>query len=168
VLWERTPSTPQPGRVLEAPEASEGHALDRVLGWGGTLPLAVCALAAWLTAGSARAVIMSLAIIWGGAILAFLAGVRRGLGFGALGGVRWTQIAFVLWTFGLAFGSMIALRPLTSLGLLILGYASLALAARAAALRADAPLALATVRPAQMSIAALSLCAVAVRLLTTS
>jgi hypothetical protein len=166
VFWERTPSAPQAGRVLDVHETPERQALDHVLGWGAMLPLVACALAAWLTTGSFQAVAMSLAIIWGGAVLAFLAGIRRGLSFRTPGGARWTQIAFMLWTFVLAFGSMVALRPLTSLGLLILGYASLALAARAADLNAEVPVVSATRRPAQMSIAALSLCAVAVRLMT--
>jgi hypothetical protein len=162
------PSTSQSERVLEVREAPEGRALDRVLGWAAMLPLVACALAAWLTAGSFQAAAMSLSIIWGGAVLAFLAGVRRGLSFRTPGGAGWTQIAFMLWIFGLAFASMIALQPLTSLGLLILGYASLALAARGAALREEVPTFFAGLRPAQMSAAALSLCAVAARLMSRS
>jgi hypothetical protein len=168
VFWERTPSTPQAGRVLEVRENREGHALDRALGWAAMAPLVACAMAAWLTAGSFREVAMSLAIIWGGAILAFLAGVRRGLSFRPPGGAQGARLLFTLWTFVLAFGSMIALRPLTSLGLLILGYAGLALAGRGAALREEVPLFFAGSGPAQVSVAALSLCAVAARLMISS
>lgn len=168
MFWERMQSAPPSGRVLEVREAAEGHVLDRVLGWGAMAPLALCAVAAWLSAGSVRAVAMSLAIIWGGAVLVFLAGVRRGLGFRTPSGARSSQIAFVLWTFALAFGSMIALQPLTSVGLLILGYAGMALAARGAALRDEAPVSFAGWGPAQMSVAALSLCAVAARLMWRS
>jgi hypothetical protein len=165
VFWERMPLAPQSGRALEVRETAEGHLLDRVLGWGAIAPLAACAVAAWLSAGSVRAVVMSLAIIWGGAVLVFLAGVRRGLGFHAPGGMRSSQIVFMLWTFALAFGSMIALQPLTSLGLLMLGYAGMALSARAATLREEVPIFSAGLRPVQMSIALLSLCAVAARLI---
>lgn len=165
MFWERMPLAPSSGRALGVREAAEGHLLDRVLGWGATAPLAACAAAAWLSAGSIRAVVMSLAIIWGGAVLVFLAGVRRGLGVGVPGGLRSSQIVFMLWTFALAFGSMIALQPLTSLGLLILGFAGMALWGRAAALREEVPISFAGLRPAQMSLAALSLCAVAARLM---
>jgi hypothetical protein len=168
VFGERTPSVAQTGRASEVRETPEGHLLDRVLGWGALAPLICCALGAWLTAGSVRSVVMSLAIIWGGAVLAFLAGVRRGLGVRTPAGARSGQIAFMLWTFALAFGSMIALQPLTSLGLLILGYAGMALAARSAALREEIPVFLVGARPGQMSVAMLSLCAVAARLMWRS
>jgi len=159
------PSAPRSGRVLEVRESAEGHLLDRVLGWSAIAPLIGCAVAAWVTYGSIRAVAMSLAIIWAGAILVFLAGVRRGLGFRTPGGASSGQIVFILWTFVLAFGSMIALRPLTSLFLLILGYAGMAVSARAAAVRAEVPLFFSGFRPVQMSVAVLSLCAVAARLM---
>lgn len=165
MLWERMQSAPPSGRVLEVRETAEGHVLDRVLGWGAMAPMVACAVAAWASVGSVRAVAMSLAIIWGGAVLVFLAGVRRGLGFRSPSGTRSSQIVFMLWTFALAFGSMIALQPLTSLGLLILGYAGMALSARGAALREEVPIFFAGLRPAQMSVAALSLCAVAARLM---
>jgi hypothetical protein len=165
VFWERMPLAPQSGRALGVGETAEGHLLDRVLGWGAIAPLIACAVIAWLTTGSVRAVAMSLAIIWGGAVLVFLAGVRRGLGFRAPDKARPSQTLFMLWTFALAFGSMIALRPLTSLGLLILGYAGMALAARAAGLREEVPIFSAGLRPVHMSVALLSLCAVAARLM---
>jgi hypothetical protein len=139
--------------------------MDLALAWGVMAPFVACALAAWLTQGAAQAVAMSLAIIWGGAILAFAAGVRRGLGLLHPGAARWAQVGVVLWTFILAFGSMIALKPLTSLGLLILGYSSLALLAHLSVRRAEVPARFGKFRPVQMAVAALSLCAVAVRLL---
>jgi hypothetical protein len=168
VFGERTPSVAQAGRASEVRETPEGHLLDRLLGWGALAPLIGCAAGTWLTVGSVRSVVMSLAIIWGGAVLAFLAGVRRGFGVRSPAGARSGQIAFILWTFALAFGSMIALQPLTSLGLLILGYAGMALAARSAALREEIPVILAGARPGQMIVAMLSLCAVAARLMWRS
>jgi hypothetical protein len=172
VFWERMPAAPQAGRVLEARETIEGppqgHLLDRALGWGAMAPLIVCAMGAWLSVGSVRAMVMSLAIIWGGAVLVFLAGVRRGLDFRTAGAARSRRILFVLWTFALAFGSMIALQPLTSVGLLILGYVGMALSERGAALREEGPFVFSGLRPAKMSIAALSLCAVAARLMWRS
>jgi len=97
--------------------------LDPLLAWAAVAPLAVGAGAAWLAPGAWRATAMSLTLIWGGAILAYQAGVRRGLG---------TSRLPALWLFILAVGSMVALEPLTSLALLILGYVSLAVIVRRA------------------------------------
>lgn len=163
MIWERAPTAVQPGRPLEVEDASAAGPMDVALAWGTVAPFVACALAAWLTRGAAQAVAMSLAIIWGGAILAFAAGVRRGLG---LRNSRWAQVAVVLWAFVLAFGSMIALKPLTSLGLLILGYSSLALLAHHSARRTEVPPPFGRFRAVQMAVAALCLCAVAARLLT--
>jgi hypothetical protein len=152
-------------RPVKVEEALRASGLDLALAWAAVIPLIGAAIAAWLTAGSTQAVVMSLAIIWAGAVLAFLAGVRRGLSFGTAHGPSWRRIGFILWVFVLAFGSMVALRPLTSLGLLILGYASLMVAARPSAERGEVPPFFAHLRPIQMMLAVLSLCAVAARLL---
>jgi hypothetical protein len=150
---------------LEIDEPARAGLIDHVLAWAAMAPLVLGAAAAWLTRGDMQSVAMSLVIIWGGAILAFLAGVRRGLSFRTPGGAQAGQIAMMLWIFALAFGSMIALRPLTSLALLMMGFVSLGFAARAAAARAQTPLFFARLRPGQMTVAALSLGAVAARLL---
>jgi hypothetical protein len=99
--------------------------LDPLLAWGAVTPLAVGAGAAWLAPGAWRATAMSLTLVWGGAILAYQAGVRRGLAGD-------TSRLPALWLFILAVGSMVALEPLTSLALLILGYVSLAVIVRRA------------------------------------
>jgi hypothetical protein len=66
---------------------------------------------------------MSLTLVWGGAILAYQAGMRRGVAGGAS---RFPA----LWLLALSLGSMLALEPLTSLALLIVGYVSLAVIVR--------------------------------------
>lgn len=104
--------------------------LDRLLGWGAVAPLAAGALCAWLASGNWRAAAMSVTIIWGGAVLAFQAGVGRGLALGRGAAPSARRLALMLWLFGLAAGSMITLQPLTSLGLLIAGYLSLLLTLR--------------------------------------
>ncbi len=166
MIWERAPTPPSSDRSLDVVESARPSLLDQGLAWGAMAPLIAGASAAWLTRGDFRAAAMSLVIIWGGAILAFLAGVRRGLSFRTPGGPQAAQIIVMLWTFVLAIGSMIALRPLTSLSLLIVGFASLGLIARVSAARVQTPLAFASIRPAQMAVATLCLAAVALRLLT--
>ncbi len=163
--WQRL-TTPAGDRALDIVEAERPSRLDLALAFGAVAPLVAGAVAAWTTGGSTRDLAMSLAIIWGGAILAFMAGVRRGLSFRTRDGPQGAQLAVTLWIFALAFGSMVALRPLTSLILLIVGYASLLLSAgAAAAAHADASLAFGSVRPVQTAVAVLSLCVVAARLL---
>jgi len=97
--------------------------LDPLLGWSAVAPLALGAGVAWLAPGAWRATAMSLTLVWAGAILAYQAGVRRGL-------AGETSRLPALWLFVLAVGSMVALEPLTSLAILIFGYVSLAMIAR--------------------------------------
>jgi hypothetical protein len=96
---------------------------DPLLAWSAVAPLALGAGAAWLAPGAWRATAMSLTLVWAGAILAYQAGVRRGL-------AGETSRLPALWLFVLAVGSMVALEPLTSLAILILGYVSLAMIVR--------------------------------------
>jgi hypothetical protein len=86
-------------------------------------PLALGAGAAWVAPDAWRATAMSLTLVWGGAVLAYQAGLHRGLA-----GV--TSPLPALWLFVVAVGSMVALEPLTSLALLIVGYVSLAVIVR--------------------------------------
>ncbi len=168
MIWERLPSTQPSGRPVTVVDAAHASVLDQLLAWAAMTPLVLGAVAAWLTAGDIQSAAMSLVIIWGGAVLAFLAGVGRGLSFRTPGGASWSQIAMMLWTFTLAVGSMIALRPLTSLALLIVGFTSIGLSARILAAREQTPPFFASLRPGQMTVAVLSLCAVAARLLAPS
>ena len=92
-------------------------------------PLLGGAAVAWLSAGTLRAGAMSVALIWGGAVLAYHAGVRRGLDVGSVGSGR-RRLGPTLWLFALAAGSMAAADAVTSFVLLILGYLSLAVIAR--------------------------------------
>jgi hypothetical protein len=166
VFWERLPATVPAHPRLPAAETARLGLFDRLLGWGAMAPLALGATAAWLTAGDVRSVAMSLEIIWAGAVLAFLAGVGRGASLGMSGVARRTRIAIMLWTFGLAIGSMLALRPLTSLTLLIAGFVSLGLEAWFSSARGEPSRATDFVGIGQVVVGAVSLCAVAARLMT--
>jgi hypothetical protein len=112
---------------------------------------------------------MDATILWGCAILTFLAGVRRGVSFRTPGGATFAQIATMLWLFliGLAAlwafvlggGQRAAGATFASLALLLVGYVSLGVLDPLAARRGEAPLFFARLRPVQMLIPLASLAA---------
>lgn len=130
-----------------------------LFGSAAMVPLAAGAGAAWLAApGSASAaLIVALTSTWAGAIVAFLAGVRRGLSFRAPDGATAPQLVTMLWLFLLAFAAL-ALGPgRLATAILIAGYVSLAVFDTMAARREEAPPYFARLRPAQMAVAVVSL-----------
>jgi hypothetical protein len=123
---------PPAAATVETPEtrgAVPGW-VEETFAWGAVLPLVAGGALAWLTTGTLRSVAMSLTIVWGGAILAFEAGVGRGSRFADPTAPRAPPMLLVLWLFGLAAASMVSLEPLTSVGLLLMGYVTLAVMAR--------------------------------------
>jgi uncharacterized RDD family membrane protein YckC len=154
---------PAPAEKLARP-AGRGPSrwIDPLLAWGAVLPLLAGAALAWIASGNLRTAAMSVTLIWGGAMLVFQAGVRRGLVLaeGAVSSVA--ALILMLWIFGLAIGSMVSLDPVVSLALLIAGYISLAVIARS---ETAAGRAVVGHRPSQMLLAVASLGAVAARLL---
>ena len=131
--------------------------LSLILGYGAMVPFVLGALAAWLVAGAARDLAVDLVIVWGGAILIFLAGVRRGLSFRTEGGPTAAQIATMFWLFGAGLAALVAPWPLVSVALLLAGYGSLPLLDREAASRGEAPPFFAHLRPWQMALPIISL-----------
>ncbi|WP_267394035.1 MULTISPECIES: DUF3429 domain-containing protein [unclassified Sphingomonas] len=128
-----------------------------ILGYGPMIPLVVAALGAWILPDLYAYFAVQAGIIWGALILAFIAGVRRGYGFGSPGASTAVSIAtsigyFVLAGLGLAIG-----RPSHALLPLILGYVLAAMLDRRAALAGDAPPFFATLRPIQLLIGAAGL-----------
>lgn len=136
-------------------EPAQVPLLDTALGWGAMLPFPVAALAAWL--GWSPAV--EWAVLWGGAVLCFLAGVRRGLSFRAARGPRIPQLLVITWL--LAAGVAALALPWTALAMLVLivGYGSLVWLDPAAAEKGEAPLWFARVGPFQMAVPVASLIA---------
>lgn len=98
-----------------------------------------------------------MAVVWSGAILCFIAGVRRGLSFDTRGGPAWAELSTVLWLFALGIGglALAVWSPAASIGLLLLGYASFGVARGARA--GEAPRFFSRVRPAQAALAVASL-----------
>jgi hypothetical protein len=131
-------------------ESRRVPALSLVLGYGATVPFVVGAAAAWLLDGGLAALAADLTVLWGGAILVFLAGVRRGLSFRTEGGPTPVQLATSLGLFALGLAALAVPRTGVALALLLAGHLALAVLDPWAARRGEAPLFFARLRPPQM------------------
>jgi hypothetical protein len=67
-----------------------------LLGYAAVLPFPVAALAVWFGGPAFAEAALALVKLWGGFLLLFLAGVRRGLSFRTPGGPQPAQIAVSL------------------------------------------------------------------------
>ncbi|MGN6375936.1 MAG: DUF3429 domain-containing protein [Sphingomonas sp.] len=123
------------------------------------------ALVAWLAPPPWPAIALAVAQGWGGVLLVFLAGVRRGLSFFTGGGPRPAQIATMVWLFLLGCAALLV-APLIAFPLLVVGYGSIALLDPPAARRGEAPAFFAQLRPPQMGVALIGLVALLVRVST--
>ena len=116
-----------------------------------------------IAAGAATSVafrspaVARLTISWSGAILCFLSGVKRGLGFRQKGGPTVAQLGSMLWLFVPGALSLLLPWRIPSLILLLFGYGSEAVLGPLAAERGEAPRYFARLRPAQMVIPVASL-----------
>jgi len=144
-------------------ESEQIPAPGMIFGWAAMLPFVCGAIAVWMLRDAGSAVRPT--IIWGGAVLAFLAGVRRGLSFRTPDGENAAQIATMLSWFLLALAALVSPWPAVSLVLLIAGYISVAMLDPRAARRGEAPLFFARLRPVQMLVPVASLSAVLLRVL---
>ncbi len=119
---------------------------DLLLGTSALVPLIVCAALTWLAPTAAQPLIRTLAVIWAGSLLAFFAGVRRGLTFSEAGGGRVSELATMLVAFALGVVSLVLVSPL----LAALGLAGVGVLDAVAARRREAPGYFAVFRPPQM------------------
>lgn len=131
-------------------------ATSLIFGFGPMLPLVAAAIGVWILPAPWPDIALRLALIWGAAILVFVAGVRRGYGFGAAGASSRAEIVTMLVYFVPASLSLV----LTmygyfdiALALLTAGFALVAVLDRRAARLGDAPAHFARLRLLQMSIA---------------
>ena len=147
-------------RTIDVSERRDVPWLSVVLGYGPMLPFVVGAGASWVLRGFWHGEVVLVTMIWANAILAFLAGVRRGLSFRTEGGPALAQIATMFCLFVLALLSLLALThgfTRLAIGSTLLGFAAILVLDPIAAHDGQAPLFFARLRPPQISIAAASL-----------
>ena len=152
-------ASPREIDVIERPEVP---ALSILFGYGPMLPFAIGAIATWRLTGVWREEAILLTVIWAATILAFLAGVRRGLSFRTEGGPASMQIVTMLVLFVLALVSLVAVVhgiAFYAVIFVLIGYVAILVLDPIAARRGQAPLFFARLRPPQMMIAVLSLSA---------
>ena len=150
------------GRSFVVTESAHASPLSLLLGFSAMLPIAAGAALAWLPVpfgGLAE----TGAVLWAGAVLTFLAGVRRGVSFRTPGDPRMAQIATMLWLFVLGVAALATVPLGVARVLLLIGYVSLAVLDPLAARRGEAPLFFARLRPVQMLIPIVSMLAILVR-----
>lgn len=145
---------------IEVVEKPKVPWLSVLLGYGPMLPFIVGAAAAWTVKGVWRDEAILLTIIWAAAILAFLAGARRGLSFRTEGGPASAQIATMFCLFLLALASLIGVvhsYALFAIICLLLGFVAILILDPIAARQGQVPLFFARLRPPQMAIAVVGL-----------
>lgn len=138
-------------------ESARVSTLSLVLGYGATVPVVLGAVGLWFADGQVAGAVVDGVILWSAIILAFLAGVRRGLSFRTPGGPTLMQMAVMGGLFAVALAAFVLPWDRPVLILLILAYASLAVLDPWAASRGEAPLFFTRLRPIQMPIFALAL-----------
>jgi len=131
----------------------------KILGFGPMLPLVAAGLGAWVLPGSWPLLAIQCAVIWGALILAFVAGVRRGYGFGNSSASKPSEIAAALAYFSIAGLSLIVPRASIALALLAAGYAFVAPLDRRAGRRGNAPAYFAKLRGPQFLLGSAGLAA---------
>jgi hypothetical protein len=162
--YTRSISRMTKSRVLNPPPAPLS---SLIFGFGPMAPFVAAGVGAWTMAPPWPALAARLAILWGGIVLVFIAGVRRGYGFGNAAASTTREIAtmlvyFTLGALALAFLAIGWLTP--ALALLILGYILTGIFDRRAARTHDAPPYFALLRPLQCAMAVASLAALSPRL----
>lgn len=138
-----------------------------IFGYGPMVPFVAAAVGAWSLPAPWPGFAIVLAIIWGALILSFVAGVRRGFGFGARTASTGAEIVAAIAYFVPAGVSLLFVsfgQPAPALWVLVIGFAVVILLDRRAARQGDAPVYFRRLRLPQMSIAILSLVALALRL----
>lgn len=126
-----------------------------VFGYGPVTPFVAAALGAWTMAAPWPGIATRLAIIWGGIILVFLAGVRRGYGFGDPKASTFREIAtMVVYVFlgGLSLVFASVQQPTLAVMCQVVGFFLVTLMDRRAAFTGDAPPYFARLRAPQMAI----------------
>jgi hypothetical protein len=139
----RTPPVDTPTAASPQPPA-----LSLLFGFGPALILAALGAAAWLLPAEWRPLALVGGVLWGAAILLFIAGVRRGLSFFTRDGPQPVQVAGAIWLFGFGLATLVLPPPWSFLPL-ALGYLDVAVIDPYLARHGEAPRHFAALRPAQ-------------------
>ncbi len=128
-----------------------------LLAYAATVPTAAAAGAVLLAPPAWRGPALRLGSLWAGAVLCFLAGVRRGLSFRQSGGSTVSEIGSTISLFSLGAGSLVLPRGRVSLLTLLSGFVLLGIGDTRAARRGEAPRYFARLRPVQLLVPLASL-----------
>ena len=120
-------------------------------------PITAGAIVAFLVPHAWRAHIIHATIVWSGAVLSFLAGVRRGDSFHTIDGPTVLQLTTIFAVFACGLVSLLLPWPTVAIAALIAGCACVGLLDPIGARRRLAPRFLARLRPPQMLLAVISL-----------
>ena len=123
------------------------------LAWLAVLPFAVCAPIAWWGGPELAGIAAEGARFWGGALLLFFSGVRRGLSFRTEGGPTARQFVAFAGLFGAGIATLLSPLPF-ALSIIAVMFVAMTLEDRRAAVRGEVPIFFAHLRPAQMLVAA--------------
>jgi hypothetical protein len=139
-----------PTRIKNSDElGAAGRPEGVLLGCLAIAPLALAAILVWLTPPMIAIWLGSAAMVWSGALLSFLAGVRRGLTFSEAVRPPLREILSMLWLFGLGVATLWLAPNVLAIAVAIIGFASVAVLDFRAARRAEAPRYFAKLRPLQ-------------------
>lgn len=147
-------------RIQSSAELGRAHmGWDVGLGLLALLPLLGCAVLAF-DPNFPRGTVARAAVTWCACLIAFFAGVRRGLTFSERGGARLSELATMLGLFAVAVASLLA----ASAALAALGLVAVAVLDAVAARRGQAPGYMTLFRPIQLAVGAICMLVVQARL----
>lgn len=139
--------------IVERPEISW---LSIVLGFGPVSLIVAAAATSLIIDGRLRPLLVAYTIIFAASILAFIAGVRRGLSFRTEDGPTIAQLGTMFVLFAAALAALFGVQgghPRSAALALIVGFAIAMVADPLAAKTGEAPMFFARLRPWQMALA---------------
>ena len=152
-----TDKAPRIRRSADLGRARRGF--DLLLGSSAVVPILGAAIFAWSAPSGPAYVVRALSVIWSGSLLAFFAGVRRGLTFSEAGGGRPGELMTMLGFFACGVVSIVLLSPVVAAA----GLAAVGALDAWSARRSESPRYFSLFRPPQMALAVLALGALQLR-----
>ncbi len=147
-------------RIRRSDELGRAHrGFDLLLGSSAVVPIVAAAILVWFVPAGPAALVRELVVIWSGALLAFFAGVRRGLTFSEAGGGHVGELATMLGFFVFGVAAIVLLSPIVA----AVGLAAVGALDAWSGRRSESPRYFSVFRPPQMALAVLALVAVQIR-----